>query len=231
MLVAVNDGRASVAVGVTDDATGSHNAVELVRAAVAALGGQGGGGRADMALCSTVKWPLAAVVLDAVDAGGLSLDQRIRFDKSDLLSNSPRTRENLARGSMSVAELLEAAITVSDNAAANLLLPLVGGPEGVTRQFRAWGDAVTRLDRREPMLNRVGEGEVRDTTTPAAMAALLRTLLRRSPARTALAASRKHGSGSEQAWTRSSATKPVTSQCMTFGGRWQLASSVSAYLW
>src|SRR5690606_16548384 len=39
MLVAVNDGRASVAVGVTDDATGSHNAVELVRAAVAALGG------------------------------------------------------------------------------------------------------------------------------------------------------------------------------------------------
>ncbi|ALC11728.1 class A beta-lactamase [Sphingopyxis sp. 113P3] len=141
--------------------------------------GRSAGHRSDerFALCSTVKWPLAAVVLDAVDAGGLSLDQRIRFDKSDLLSNSPRTRENLARGSMSVAELLEAAITVSDNAAANLLLPLVGGPEGVTRQFRAWGDAVTRLDRREPMLNRVGEGEVRDTTTPAAMAALLRTLL------------------------------------------------------
>ncbi len=49
MLVAVNDGRASVAVGVTDDATGSHNAVDLVKAAVAALGGQGGGGRPDMA--------------------------------------------------------------------------------------------------------------------------------------------------------------------------------------
>ena len=49
MLVAVNEGRASVAVGVTDDATGNHNAVELVRAAVSALGGQGGGGRPDMA--------------------------------------------------------------------------------------------------------------------------------------------------------------------------------------
>ncbi|KTE20232.1 alanine--tRNA ligase [Sphingopyxis sp. H050] len=49
MLVAVNDGRASVAVGVTDDKTGSHSAVELVKAAVAALGGQGGGGRPDMA--------------------------------------------------------------------------------------------------------------------------------------------------------------------------------------
>ena len=49
MLVAINDGRASVAVGVTDDRTGSHSAVDLVKAAVAALGGQGGGGRPDMA--------------------------------------------------------------------------------------------------------------------------------------------------------------------------------------
>jgi alanyl-tRNA synthetase len=49
MLVAVNDGRASVAVGVTEDKTGSVSAVDLVKAAVAALGGQGGGGRPDMA--------------------------------------------------------------------------------------------------------------------------------------------------------------------------------------
>jgi alanyl-tRNA synthetase len=49
VLVAVNDGRGSVAVGVTDDLTGQVSAVELVKAAVAALGGQGGGGRPDMA--------------------------------------------------------------------------------------------------------------------------------------------------------------------------------------
>jgi alanyl-tRNA synthetase len=49
MLVAVNDGRASVAVGVTDDSTGRYSAVDLVKTAVAALGGQGGGGRPDMA--------------------------------------------------------------------------------------------------------------------------------------------------------------------------------------
>ncbi len=48
-LIAVNDGRASIAVGVTDDLAGQVNAVELVKAAVAALGGQGGGGRPDMA--------------------------------------------------------------------------------------------------------------------------------------------------------------------------------------
>ena len=49
VLVAVNDGRASVAVGVTDDLATSRSAVDLVKLAVAALGGQGGGGRPDMA--------------------------------------------------------------------------------------------------------------------------------------------------------------------------------------
>src|SRR5689334_21900058 len=48
-LIAVNEGRASVAVGVTDDLAGEVSAVDLVKAAVAALGGQGGGGRPDMA--------------------------------------------------------------------------------------------------------------------------------------------------------------------------------------
>ncbi len=48
-MVAVNEGRASVAVGVTEDLVGTHSAVDLLRAGVAALGGQGGGGRPDMA--------------------------------------------------------------------------------------------------------------------------------------------------------------------------------------
>jgi alanyl-tRNA synthetase len=48
-IAAVNDGRAAFAVAVTDDLTSRFNAVDLVRAGVAALGGQGGGGRPDMA--------------------------------------------------------------------------------------------------------------------------------------------------------------------------------------
>ncbi|UUR08696.1 alanine--tRNA ligase [Sphingomonas glaciei] len=48
-LIAVNDGRASVAAGVSADLAGQVSAVDLVKAAVAALGGQGGGGRPDMA--------------------------------------------------------------------------------------------------------------------------------------------------------------------------------------
>jgi alanyl-tRNA synthetase len=48
-MVAVNDGRASIAVGVTEDLVGARNAVDLVRRGVEAVGGQGGGGRPDMA--------------------------------------------------------------------------------------------------------------------------------------------------------------------------------------
>ena len=48
-LVAVNDGRAAVAVAVTDDLTGQVDAVALVQSGVSAVGGKGGGGRADMA--------------------------------------------------------------------------------------------------------------------------------------------------------------------------------------
>ena len=65
-LIAVNDGRASVAVGVTDDLAGQVNAVDLVKAAVEALGGQGGGGRADMAQGGGPDGSKAKEALDAV---------------------------------------------------------------------------------------------------------------------------------------------------------------------
>ncbi|MGR6327928.1 alanine--tRNA ligase [Sphingomonas sp. XXL09] len=67
-LVAVNDGRASVAVGVTEDLVASHNAVDLLRRAVAALGGQGGGGRPDMAQGGGPDGDKAADALDAIRA-------------------------------------------------------------------------------------------------------------------------------------------------------------------
>jgi alanyl-tRNA synthetase len=65
-LVAVNEGRASVAVGVTDDLAGQINAVELLKAAVEALGGQGGGGRPDMAQGGGPDGSKAREALDAV---------------------------------------------------------------------------------------------------------------------------------------------------------------------
>lgn len=64
--VAVNEGRAAIAVGVTDDLTGSLNAVELVKRGVAALGGQGGGGRPDMAQGGGPDGGNAAAAIEAV---------------------------------------------------------------------------------------------------------------------------------------------------------------------
>jgi len=74
-------------------------------------------------------------------------------------------------------ELAAAAVEVSDNSAANLLLPMIGGPEGLTAFFRAHGDSLSRLDRKEPDLNENEAGDPRDTTSPAAMAGLMARLL------------------------------------------------------
>ncbi|MEG3144038.1 alanine--tRNA ligase [Sphingomonas sp. RT2P30] len=68
MVVATNEGRASVAVGVTDDLTGTRNAVDLLRVAVAALGGQGGGGRPDLAQGGGPDGAKAADAVAAVKA-------------------------------------------------------------------------------------------------------------------------------------------------------------------
>lgn len=64
--VALNEGRAAIAVGVTDDLTGRLNAVELVKRGVAALGGQGGGGRPDMAQGGGPDGGNAAAAIEAV---------------------------------------------------------------------------------------------------------------------------------------------------------------------
>jgi alanyl-tRNA synthetase len=62
------DGKASVVVGVTSDLTNRFNAVELVRAASAALGGQGGGGRPDMAQAGGPDGSRGQQAIDAVKA-------------------------------------------------------------------------------------------------------------------------------------------------------------------
>lgn len=78
---------------------------------------------------------------------------------------------------MTIEELCGAAIMLSDNTAANLLLKSLGGPDAVTKFARFMGDPNTRLDRTEPTLNEAAPGDLRDTTTPRAMANDLRSLL------------------------------------------------------
>lgn len=127
-------------------------------------------------LCSTFKALLAAAVLARVDAGQESLERRIAVSRADLVAYAPVVEAHVDDG-LTVEAACQAIMTVSDNAAANLLLKTVGGPAGLTLYLRSLGDRITRLDRYEPELNVVPAGDTRDTTTPTAMVDTLRRLL------------------------------------------------------
>jgi beta-lactamase class A len=120
-------------------------------------------------MCSTHKLLSVGAILRRVDAGRERIDRRILFQPSDLVAYSPGTRDHAGRDGMTLAQLCEAAITLSDNTAANLILASLGGPQGVTAFARSLGDPMTRLDRTEPTLNDATPGDPRDTTTPLSM--------------------------------------------------------------
>jgi beta-lactamase class A len=124
-------------------------------------------------MCSTFKMMLAAAVLSRDPA---LLDKRLRYEKSDLVLHSPVTGKHLADG-MTVEALCEATLQYSDNTAANLLMKQIGGPAAVTAYARSIGDSEFRLDRWETELNSAIPGDVRDTTTPQAMARSLQKLV------------------------------------------------------
>lgn len=85
---------------------------------------------------SVSKLWVVLTALDAVDRGRLTLDQRVRIGPEDLtLFYQPLAARVRAEGSvtMSVRELIETAVTRSDNTANDSLLRTVGGPEAVRR--------------------------------------------------------------------------------------------------
>ncbi len=147
--------------------------------ALAIASGHRAGHREDerFAMCSTFKFLLAAQALSLAEQGVVQLDHRIIFDASDLVPYSPATEKHTGKNGMSIAKLCAAAMTLSDNTAANLLLSEFGGPAALTAWVRSLGDAQTRLDRIEPELNEALPGDPRDTTTPAAMLEDMRVLL------------------------------------------------------
>jgi beta-lactamase class A len=128
-------------------------------------------------MCSTFKFLAVAALLKQVDEGREQLSRRVHFTSEILLPHSPMTKDYAGGEGMPLGKVCEAAITQSDNTAANLLLGRIGGPEGLTHFARSIGDNDTRLDRTEPTLNEGRPGDPRDTTTPAAMAGSLNALI------------------------------------------------------
>ncbi|MGI4777250.1 MAG: class A beta-lactamase [Janthinobacterium lividum] len=128
-------------------------------------------------MCSTFKFLAAAFMLQRADDGLEELMRAVPVPpKAELVPYSPVTGPS-AGTTMAMAQLCEAAVTVSDNTAANLMLASFGGPAGLTGFARALGDRFTRLDRNEPTLNDATPGDDRDTTTPSAMVGLMKKLL------------------------------------------------------
>ena len=66
-LVAVNEGKASLVVSVSDDLTDKFDAVSLARVGAETLGGKGGGGRPDMAQAGGPDSAKAAQALEAIE--------------------------------------------------------------------------------------------------------------------------------------------------------------------
>jgi beta-lactamase class A len=128
-------------------------------------------------MCSTFKLLACAVVLKRVDDGAEHLDRRIAIQAADIVPESTFIKEHAAGTNMTLAALCEAAMTYSDNTAANLIIASLGSPQAVTAYARSVGDTMTRLDRNEPALNEAVPGDLRDTTTPLAMAKNMQTLL------------------------------------------------------
>ncbi|MGW6055445.1 class A beta-lactamase [Streptomyces sp. NPDC055189] len=123
-------------------------------------------------MCSVFKGLAAAAVLRDVDRHGEFLARRIRYTAEFVgaagyipVTGKP---ENIAHG-LTGAQLCAAAVSESDNGAANLLLRELGGPTAITRFCRSLGDGTTRLDRWEPELNSAEPWRTEDTTSPRAI--------------------------------------------------------------
>ncbi len=100
------------------------------------------------------------------------LDEIISFKKKDLVPYSPITEQHIEKG-MTLKDIADAAIRYSDNTAGNILLKKLGGPSGFEMALRQIGDSVTISSRYEPELNDVIQGDIRDTSTPRALATSL----------------------------------------------------------
>ncbi len=167
-----NDGRLNARLAEIDKRSGGRLGCAVLNTSTGAVVAHRGDERFPM--CSTFKASAVAFVLQRVDRRAERLDRRIVFSEHDILSHAPITKLHVGGDGMPVADLCAAAITESDNTAANLLLASFGGPAALTSFWRAIGDTVTRLDRTELELNEAKPGDPRDTTSPIAMLENLR---------------------------------------------------------
>lgn len=125
---------------------------------------------------SVYKFPIGMAVLAQVDRGKLKLNQKVRVEISDFVSNSPIRDKNPQGVELSLAELLKYMVSESDNTACDVLLRLAGGPEVVTQYLRDLGVNNIVVANTEKELGQDKALQYRNYATPDAAVVLLRTL-------------------------------------------------------
>lgn len=139
--------------------------------------GQAVGYHADdrFAYASTHKVFSSGALLQRTPIEGL--ERKVTYGTNDLVPNSPITKQNLGTAPTATITLratMDAALRYSDNTADNLMFREIGGAAGMATALRGAGDSTTHPDRIEPELNETTPGDIRDTSTPRAMAGSLR---------------------------------------------------------
>jgi beta-lactamase class A len=133
-------------------------------------------------MASTYKVPIAVQLLHRVDRGEIQLDEMVSLRPADLHPGSGTLTDlfNKPGVALSVRNLLELMMLISDNTATDICLRLAGGPDAVNRRLSALGIAGVRVDRPTLMLimDAVGVGELppEEEWNPDTFARLLRAV-------------------------------------------------------
>lgn len=126
---------------------------------------------------SVFKFHIALAVLDLVDKGKLSLDQKVFVKKSELLPNtwSP-IREKNPEGNfeMPISELLEYTVAMSDNVGCDVLLRLIGGPITVHNYLISKGVKNTQIVYNEEIMQSAWKNQYENFTTAKSASKLLK---------------------------------------------------------
>jgi len=113
--------------------------------------------------CSTFKLFLAAATQERVQHELETLDRAVPVTAADMMAHAPVTEKAVGK-TLTIQQLMQAVVEVSDNPAANILIREMGGLDALRAWYHGIGDDTTRVDRLEPELNRT-DGD-KDTALP-----------------------------------------------------------------
>lgn len=125
--------------------------------------------------CSTFKAFLAAATLERVQRDEEQLDRAVAVVRADLIPHAPVTERAVGR-TLTIRQLMQAAVEVSDNPAANILIREMGGIAVWRSWWPRFGDTTTLISRLEPDLNTALPNDPRDTCLPDQTVANIREL-------------------------------------------------------